>query len=143
MFGTRPTGRLYYVWEFAEVRWRKIHEIREKLCAGSLDVSTCLQPFSDRPCRKGVFKIQKAIGILKEDGWVCIALSYVRVRSATHPTLGEAKKWRACRTRLATDRTTASIPKCGLGKMIYETRPGHTFDPHCPAQTSSDSDCQV
>ena len=23
MFGTRPTGRLYYVWEFAEVRWRK------------------------------------------------------------------------------------------------------------------------
>ena len=120
MFGTRPTGRLYYVWEFAEVRWRKIREIREKLCAGILDVSTCLQSFSDRPCRKGVFKIQKAIDILKEDGWVCIiAHSSARVRSATHPTLGEAKEWRACRTRLATDGATASIPKCGLGKMIY------------------------
>ena len=27
MFGRRPTGRLLYAWDFAEVRWQKIREL--------------------------------------------------------------------------------------------------------------------
>lgn len=116
MFGTRPPGRLYYVWEFAEVRWRKIREIREKLHAGISGVSTCLQMFSSPPSHKGVFKIQNAIDVLKKEGWVCIALNSVRIRAVTHPTLAEVKRRRACRTHPATGGATASIPKRGLGK---------------------------
>ena len=119
MFGLRPTGRLLYAWEFAEVRWHKIREIREKLSAATSDASMCLQSFRDKPSRKGTFKAQKAINMLKEHGWVCIPLSSGKSTFATHPALAQANKRKVCRTQRATGGATASIPKRGLGKTTY------------------------
>ena len=81
MFGRRPTGRLLYAWDFAEVRWQKIREIREKLSAATSDASKCPQSFCHNPSRKGTFKAQKAINMLKEYGWICTTLSSGRSTS--------------------------------------------------------------
>lgn len=89
------------------------------------------------PSRKGIFKIQEAVDVLKENGWVCLPLRSIRIGSATHLARAEAKKRRACRIHPATGGATASIPRRGLGKTTYWTRPGHTFAPNCPAQLSS------
>ena len=119
MFGRRPTGRLLYAWDFAEVRWQKIREIREKLSAATSDASKCPQSFCHNPSRKGTFKAQKAINMLKEYGWICTTLSSGRSTSATHPALAQANKQKVCRIHRATGGATASIPKRGLGKTTY------------------------
>ena len=124
------------------MRWIKIREIREKLRTETLDVSACLQSFCDKPSRKGIFKIQKAIDMLKEDSWVCIPLRSCRIGSATHPALAEAKRRRACRTHPVTGGATALFPSVGLGRRpTGRGRPTHSFRTvrrKCPAPGLND-----
>ena len=69
---TPPSDCLYAAWDFSEARWGKIREIKDNLRAEASETPELHMNTRCEPRCKGIGKIQKALSVFKENGWVCM-----------------------------------------------------------------------